>query len=151
MIAQVMGRTLEMIWRTVQVEVIVEKIEVLLAGVEGGELILQLDKVVHSVTNWKVGSGVGEAGVVTLAEEGEVHPEVAQGADMEVIEGCVVAVVQNGDSSEFVVSVMECLQSTFGCWNCETVWWIYNITIKALNFCSSCVMTSDLLLRRHCI
>ena len=91
----------------------VEKIEVLLVGEGGGDLIVQLDKAVRSVTNWKVGSGVGEAGVGSLGEEGEVHPEVAQGADMEVIEECVVAVVQNGDSSEFVVGVMEYLQSTF--------------------------------------
>jgi hypothetical protein len=111
-----MGRTLELIWRMVQVEVIVEKIEkieVLVAGVEGEDLFLRLDKAAHSITSWKVGSGVGEAGVGSLAEEGEVHPEVAQGAGMEVIEECVVDVVQNGDSSEFIVSVTENLQSTF--------------------------------------
>jgi hypothetical protein len=113
-----MGRTLELIWRTVQVEVTVEKIEVLLAGVEAEDLILQLDNPAHSVTNWKVGSGIGEAGVGSLAEEGEVDPEVAQGADTEVIEERAVDVVQNGDSSKFIASVMDMCSQHF---DAETV------------------------------
>lgn len=106
-----MGRILEPNQRTVQLEVIIEETEVQLLGGEGEDLILHLDKAAPSITSWKVGSGVVEAEVGSLTGEEEVEcQEVAQEADMEVLEEGVVDVVPNGDSFEFVVIVMEGLE-----------------------------------------
>jgi hypothetical protein len=109
-----MGEILEQTQRTVQVEFIIEEIAGQVPGGEGEDLILYPDKAAHSIINWKVGSGIVEAGVgsQTGAEEVECQ-EVAPEADTEVLEECVVDVVPNGVNFEFVVSVMKGLQLIF--------------------------------------
>jgi hypothetical protein len=108
-----MGDILEQTQRIVRVEVTIEEIECQVRGGEGEDLILHLDKAAHSIINQKVGFGVVEAGVGSLTEEEVVEcQEVAQEADLEVIEEHVVDVAPNGDSFEFV-NVTEDLHLTF--------------------------------------